>query len=57
MYVGVPSLFASVGMFCPMCNRPSAKVLCVYICKHCSLKNGKGSFTECIHMHKVCEPA
>ena len=37
-------------MFCHMCNRPSAKVLCacVYMQVYCTLKNGNGSFTECI---------
>ena len=40
-------------MFCHMCNRSGAKVLCVCICKYWTLKNGKGSFTECIlNMHK-----
>ena len=32
MHVGVPSLLASVVMFCHMCNRPSANVLCVCVC-------------------------
>ena len=51
MHVGVPSLLASVVMFCYMCNRPSAKVLCAYasvarVACNCL-------FTECIlYMHK-----
>ena len=49
MHVGVPSLLASVVMFYHMCNRPSAKGLCV---KYCTITNSKGSIlcehAECI---------
>ena len=49
--MGVPSLLASVVMFFHMCNRDSAKVLYVCICKYCTLKNSKGSI---LWEHDAC---
>ena len=56
MHVGVPSLLDSVIMFCHMCNSAYVLCVCVCVCVYVSvlLKNGKGSFMQCIlvHMHK-----
>ena len=59
MDAGAPSLLASVVMFCHMCNRPSANVLCVCICKYCTPRMVK------VHLQnvywytftRVCEPS
>ena len=58
MQVGVPSLLESVVIFCDMCNRPSAKVLCdsVYesiVRSRMAKVHSLNAYHTCI---KVCEP-